>query len=103
MHDVLSFDAELGRTLQELQAIISRKKYIESMGGQSCEQTSDLRFHGASIENLYLDFTLPGYPDYTLKPGEENVLIPLGTSFHVSCPSVLLLFLVDLSVMFFPS
>lgn len=84
MHDILSFDAELGRTLQELQAIISRKKYIESMGSQSCEQISDLRFHGASIEDLCFDFTLPGHPDYVLKPGEENVLIPLRIYFHVS-------------------
>ncbi|KAI8554080.1 hypothetical protein RHMOL_Rhmol05G0069800 [Rhododendron molle] len=73
LHDILSFDAELGRTLQELQAIISRKKYIESMGSQSCEQISDLCFRGASIEDLCLDFTLPGHPDYVLKPGEENV------------------------------
>lgn len=84
MHDILSFDAELGRTLQELQAIISRKKYIESMGGQSYEQIADLHFRGASIEDLCLDFTLPGYPDYALKPGEENVLSPSRIYSHIS-------------------
>ncbi|PSS25983.1 E3 ubiquitin-protein like [Actinidia chinensis var. chinensis] len=73
LHDFLSFDAELGRTLQELQAIVRRKKYMESVGGHSCEEVTDLHFRGARIEDLCLDFTLPGYPDYALKPDEENV------------------------------
>ena len=84
LHDFLSFDAELGRTLQELQAIVHRKKYMESMGGHSCEEVADLRFRGARIEDLCLDFTLPGYPDYALKPGEENVLyIPIECIFII--------------------
>ncbi|GER27717.1 E3 ubiquitin-protein ligase UPL3 [Striga asiatica] len=33
----------------------------------------DLCFRGASIEDLCLDFSLPGYPEYILKPGSENV------------------------------
>ncbi|GFY89849.1 HECT ubiquitin protein ligase family protein KAK [Actinidia rufa] len=73
LHDFLSFDAELGRTLQELQAIVRRKNYRESVGGHSCEEVTDLHFRGARIEDLCLDFTLPGYPDYALKPDEENV------------------------------
>ncbi|XP_028113334.1 E3 ubiquitin-protein ligase UPL3-like [Camellia sinensis] len=74
LYDILSFDAELGKTLQELQALVFRKQYLESMGGHSfCEEIDDLRFRGASIEDLCLDFTLPGYPDYVLKLGEENV------------------------------
>ncbi|CAL5377006.1 unnamed protein product [Camellia sinensis] len=74
LYDILSFDAELGKTLQELQALVFRKQYVESMGGHSfCEEIDDLRFRGASIEDLCLDFTLPGYPDYVLKLGEENV------------------------------
>ncbi|KAF5951530.1 hypothetical protein HYC85_009474 [Camellia sinensis] len=74
LYDILSFDAELGKTVQELQALVFRKQYLESMGGHSfCEEIDDLRFRGASIEDLCLDFTLPGYPDYVLKLGEENV------------------------------
>ena len=39
---------------------------------------ADLCFRWAPIEDLCLDFSLPGYPDYILKPGEENVIcIPL--------------------------
>ncbi|KAL9141695.1 hypothetical protein ABFS82_14G121300 [Erythranthe guttata] len=70
LHDIISFDAELGTTLQELQALVFRKQYLESVGSYNPEE---LRFRGASIEDLCLDFSLPGYPDYILKPGDENV------------------------------
>ena len=72
MHDIISFDAELGKTLQELHVLVCRKQYLESIGDSSTVVT-DLRFRGAPIEDLCLDFTLPGYPEYVLKPGDENV------------------------------
>ncbi|XP_073310538.1 E3 ubiquitin-protein ligase UPL3-like isoform X2 [Primulina huaijiensis] len=70
LHDIISFDAELGTTLQELQALVCRKQYLESIGSSNQQE---LRYRGASIEDLCLDFSLPGYPDYALKPGDENV------------------------------
>ncbi|KAK4424057.1 E3 ubiquitin-protein ligase UPL3 [Sesamum alatum] len=70
LHDISSFDVELGTTLQELQALVCRKQYLESIGRYNPEE---LRFRGASIEDLCLDFSLPGYPEYILKPGDENV------------------------------
>ncbi|KAI3447941.1 hypothetical protein Pfo_004606 [Paulownia fortunei] len=70
LHDIISFDVELGTTLQELQALVYRKHYLESMGSYIPEE---LRFRGASIEDLCLDFSLPGYPEYILKPGDESV------------------------------
>ncbi|GER55234.1 E3 ubiquitin-protein ligase UPL3 [Striga asiatica] len=70
LHDIVTFDPELGTTLQELQALVSRKQYLESTGSYNLE---DLCFRGASIEDLCLDFSLPGYPEYILKPGSENV------------------------------
>ncbi|KAM1987118.1 hypothetical protein ACFX15_034426 [Malus domestica] len=72
LHDVLSFDAELGKTLQELHNLVCRKLYLES-NGDNCDAIAELRFRGASVDDLCLDFTLPGYPDYVLKPGDENV------------------------------
>ena len=77
MHDILSFDAELGKILQELQVLVCRKRYLDSMSGSGCNAIGGLCFHGASVEDLCLDFTLPGYPDYILKPGGENVLVIL--------------------------
>ncbi|WOG84167.1 hypothetical protein DCAR_0103348 [Daucus carota subsp. sativus] len=72
LHDILSFDAELGKSLLELQALICRKQYLQSTRGQDHE-AADIHFHGASVEDLCLDFTLPGYPNYVMKPGDEMV------------------------------
>ncbi|KAG6411974.1 hypothetical protein SASPL_124630 [Salvia splendens] len=70
LHDIISFDMELGNTLQELQGLVFRKQYLNSTGGYNPEE---LRFRGALIEDLCLDFSLPGYPDYVLKPGNDIV------------------------------
>lgn len=75
MHDILFIDAELGKTLQELNALVCRKRYIESIGGSYTNTIANLHFRGAPIEDLCLDFTLPGYPEYILKPGDEIVCI----------------------------
>ncbi|KAF9622824.1 hypothetical protein IFM89_034059 [Coptis chinensis] len=72
LHDILSFDAEFGKILQELQVLVSRKHYLEAIGGDDHEGIADLQFRGTPIEDLCLDFTLPGYPDYILK-GVDNV------------------------------
>lgn len=73
LHDVLSFDAELGKVLEELHAIVCRKQCLESVDSDNHDAVADLRFRGACIEDLCLDFTLPGYPDYVMKPGDETV------------------------------
>ncbi|KAL3539084.1 hypothetical protein ACH5RR_002450 [Cinchona calisaya] len=73
LYDILSFDATLGKTLQELQVLVCRKQYLESMEGHIEVKIADLQFRGAPIEDLCLDFSLPGYPEYVLKPGNENV------------------------------
>lgn len=71
MHDIISFDAELGKTLQELHVLVCRKQQLESNGDNGA--VADLCFRGAPFEDLCLDFTLPGHPDYVLKSGDENV------------------------------
>lgn len=83
LHDILSFDYEFGKVLQELQALVYRKQYLESIGSDNPESIAELKFRGASLEDLYLDFTLPGYPDYILKPGDENVRFGLLIIHHV--------------------
>ncbi|KAG9442713.1 hypothetical protein H6P81_018567 [Aristolochia fimbriata] len=77
LHDILSFDAEFGKILQELQILVCRKQYMESLGSDDERAIGDLRFRGAPIEDLCLDFTLPGYPDYVLKPGAENAVVDI--------------------------
>lgn len=73
MHDILSFDAEIGKTFQELWALVCRKQYLESTNRDNGDAIDNLYFHGSPVEDLCLDFTLPGYPDYILKPGDKNV------------------------------
>ncbi|KAL3514996.1 hypothetical protein ACH5RR_021898 [Cinchona calisaya] len=73
LHDIHSFDTALGKTLQELQALVCRKQYLESTEGHIQDKVDYLHFRGAPVEDLYLDFTLPGQPEYVLKPGNENV------------------------------
>ncbi|XP_061372413.1 E3 ubiquitin-protein ligase UPL3-like [Gastrolobium bilobum] len=73
LHDILFIDAELGKTLQELNALVCRRHYIESIGGNNTDTITNLYFRGTPIVDLCLDFTLPGYPEYILKPGDEIV------------------------------
>ncbi|GMI83508.1 KAKTUS, UBIQUITIN-PROTEIN LIGASE 3 [Hibiscus trionum] len=73
LYDILSIDDEFGKVLQELHFLVCRKQYLESTGGENSAAIGDLHFRGAPIEDLCLDFTLPGYPDYILKPGDETV------------------------------
>ncbi|KAE8719127.1 E3 ubiquitin-protein ligase UPL3 [Hibiscus syriacus] len=73
LYDILSIDAEFGKILQELHFLLCRKQYLESTGGENSSAIADIRLRGASIEDLCLDFTLPGFPDYILKPGDETV------------------------------
>ena len=74
MYDILSFDAEFGKILQELQILVERKRYLESCSSNN-QQIEDFCFPGASLEVLCIDFALPGYPDYVLKEGEENAVV----------------------------
>lgn len=75
LFDIISFDSEFGKTMQELRVLVERKKFLESTPGENHLEVADLRFRGAAIEDLCLDFTLPGYPDYVLKEGEGSTIV----------------------------
>ncbi|XP_009400764.2 E3 ubiquitin-protein ligase UPL4 isoform X1 [Musa acuminata AAA Group] len=60
--DIQSIDPELGRTMLEFQALVNRKRFLESISGDS----SNLCYRNTSVKDLCLDFTLPGFPDYAL-------------------------------------
>ncbi|CAN6227486.1 unnamed protein product [Urochloa humidicola] len=76
LYDILSFDTEFGKILQELQILVARKQFLESSCSEN-QNVEELCFRGAPVEDLCLDFTLPGYPDYVLKEGGENVLVDI--------------------------
>ncbi|CAL5035273.1 unnamed protein product [Urochloa decumbens] len=76
LYDILSFDSEFGKILQELQILVAHKRFLESFCSEN-RKLEELCFRGAPVEDLCLDFTLPGYPDYVLKKGGENLLVDI--------------------------
>ncbi|XP_077239573.1 ubiquitin-protein ligase 4 [Tasmannia lanceolata] len=84
IYGIHSFDPELGRTLLEFQALVYRKKFLDSVSRENTTFTSDLCFHNTRIEDLCLDFTLPGYPDYELAPGHNKMVNSINLDEYVS-------------------
>ncbi|GLT72296.1 hypothetical protein SLA2020_442450 [Shorea laevis] len=80
LYDIQSLDPELGRTLLEFQALVNRKKFLESVNEENSPPEFDLCFRDARIEDLCLDFTLPGYPDYVLASGPDHKMVIMHTS-----------------------
>lgn len=75
LYDIPSFEPELGRTLLEFQALVDRKKFLESVHGESSTLKNDLCFRNIAMEDLCLDFTVPGYPDYVLSSGPGHKMV----------------------------
>ena len=76
VYDIQSFDVELGRALLEFQALIERKRYLESISPGKSSMDLDF-FHGTRIEDLCLDFSLPGYPDYVPESVSDSKMVSL--------------------------
>ncbi|XP_050381252.1 E3 ubiquitin-protein ligase UPL4 [Argentina anserina] len=66
IYDIQSFDPVLGRTLLEFKALVERKRFLESVHGKNIASEFDSCFRKTRIEDLCLDFTLPGHPDFVL-------------------------------------
>ncbi|KAL7172801.1 hypothetical protein ACSBR2_032303 [Camellia fascicularis] len=75
VYDIYSFDLGLGRALLEFQAVVERKRYLESVCGKNSTLKLDSCFRNTTIEDLCLDFTLPGYPDYVFTSGPDPKLV----------------------------
>ncbi|KAG8376513.1 hypothetical protein BUALT_Bualt09G0071200 [Buddleja alternifolia] len=76
IYDIQSFDPAFGRALLEFQAVVERKAYLMS----HCEEKSqdlDVCLRSTKIEDLCLDFTLPGYPDYALVSASDSKMVHL--------------------------
>lgn len=80
LEDLHTISPALGKSLEGLVAVCREKRALEKKwalekregtGNVSAEQKKKLleaiKYRGASIEDLYLDFTLPGKPDWDLK------------------------------------
>ncbi|WVZ96003.1 hypothetical protein U9M48_041696 [Paspalum notatum var. saurae] len=76
IYDIPSFDPELGKTLVEFQAVVRRKKFLER-SSRTSNPSADLSYRNVKLEDLCLDFTLPGNPEYELVPRGSEKMVTL--------------------------
>ncbi|CAH2074396.1 unnamed protein product [Thlaspi arvense] len=77
LFDIHFVDPELCKTLVELQALARRRKIFAEAQSDSGEAKCNLSFRGTKIEDLCLEFSLPGYTDYALAPHSVNDMVNL--------------------------
>ena len=78
---VRTVDAGLAQSLRIVKQFASARKMIEESGKLSAEQkvvtSRELQIDGTSIEELGLDFTLPGYPSIELIDNGSNIPVTM--------------------------
>ncbi|XP_041119244.1 E3 ubiquitin-protein ligase TRIP12 isoform X3 [Polyodon spathula] len=78
-HDLVNIDPGVAKSIHHLEDIIRQKKKLEQDRTQSRESLQQslegLNMNGCSVEDLGLDFTLPGFPNIELKKGGKDVSV----------------------------
>ncbi|XP_066565754.1 E3 ubiquitin-protein ligase TRIP12 isoform X4 [Amia ocellicauda] len=76
-HDLVNIDPGVAKSIHHLEDIIRQKKKLEqdrSHTRESLQQALEsLTMNGCSVEDLGLDFTLPGFPNLELKKGGKDI------------------------------
>ncbi|KAF9419129.1 Ubiquitin fusion degradation protein 4 [Podila epigama] len=73
-------DPVLAKSLQTLQGYVAEKKRVYALNLPSKKREKALisiELQGAKLEDMSLDFTLPGYPDIELKVGGANIPVTI--------------------------
>uniref|UniRef100_A0A8C5BJ37 E3 ubiquitin-protein ligase n=1 Tax=Gadus morhua TaxID=8049 RepID=A0A8C5BJ37_GADMO len=80
-HDLVNIDPAVAKSIQHLEDIIRQKKRLEQDRSQTRETLQQglesLNMNGCSVEDLGLDFTLPGYPNIELKKGGKDIPVTI--------------------------
>ncbi|XP_030622812.1 E3 ubiquitin-protein ligase TRIP12 isoform X2 [Chanos chanos] len=80
-HDLVNIDPGVAKSIQHLEDIIRQKKRLEqdrSHTRETLQQALEsLNMNGCSVEDLGLDFTLPGFPNIELKKGGKDVPVTI--------------------------
>ncbi|XP_061924267.1 E3 ubiquitin-protein ligase TRIP12 isoform X5 [Entelurus aequoreus] len=80
-HDLVNIDPGVAKSIQHLEDIIRQKKRLEQDRSQTRETLQQglesLNMNGCSVEDLGLDFTLPGFPNIELKKGGKDVPVTI--------------------------
>jgi len=79
--DLKGIDPEIATTAVKLQGIVHKKARLEAdralSPSERQEQISQLTMDGCPVEELGLDFTLPGYPNIELRKGGREMTVSL--------------------------
>ena len=74
-------DEELANSLQTLKQFSAAKKRIETQArltpAQKAQKIARIQVAGATVDDLALDFTLPGYPIIELVPNGSNMAVTI--------------------------
>ncbi|KAF7665576.1 hypothetical protein LDENG_00138410 [Lucifuga dentata] len=80
-HDLVNIDPGVAKSIQHLEDIIRQKKRLELDRSQTRETLQQalesLNMNGCSVEDLGLDFTLPGFPNIELKKGGKDIPVTI--------------------------
>ncbi|XP_066883221.1 E3 ubiquitin-protein ligase TRIP12 isoform X31 [Kogia breviceps] len=80
-HDLFDIDPVVARSVYHLEDIVRQKKRLEQDKSQTKESLQDaletLTMNGCSVEDLGLDFTLPGFPNIELKKGGKDIPVTI--------------------------
>ncbi|KAM5163467.1 E3 ubiquitin-protein ligase TRIP12 isoform 3-T5 [Mantella aurantiaca] len=76
-HDLSHVDPVVAKSVYHLEEIVRQKKRLELDKSQTKESLQfaleNLNMNGCSVEDLGLDFTLPGFPNIELKKGGKDI------------------------------
>ncbi|KAI8082723.1 uncharacterized protein BX664DRAFT_387876 [Halteromyces radiatus] len=73
-------DPTLARSVSHLQAYVDKKHLMEqdiSLKSDQIQAIENITINGAKIQDLCLDFTLPGYPNIELKRGGSQIPVTM--------------------------
>ncbi|XP_073530509.1 E3 ubiquitin-protein ligase TRIP12 isoform X6 [Phyllobates terribilis] len=80
-HDMVNIDPVVAKSVYHLEEIVRQKKRLEQDKALTKESLQfaleSLNMNGCSIEDLGLDFTLPGFPNIELKKGGKDVPVTI--------------------------
>ncbi|XP_065413014.1 E3 ubiquitin-protein ligase TRIP12 isoform X8 [Chrysemys picta bellii] len=80
-HDLFNIDPVVARSVYHLEDIVRQKKRLEQDKSQTKESLQyaleNLNMNGCSVDDLGLDFTLPGFPNIELKKGGKDIPVTI--------------------------
>ncbi|RDD46629.1 E3 ubiquitin-protein ligase TRIP12 [Trichoplax sp. H2] len=75
--DIQIIDPVFAKSLNDLHSILIEKTRIENDSSNSKENVANLRKLEETVDDLCLDFTLPGQPNFELKKNSKNMSVSL--------------------------